>query len=187
MSSRVVLVNEDNEAHGTAEKLQAHTEGWLHRALSVFVFDEEGRLLLQQRAPDKYHSGGLWSNTCCSHPYPNESPNMAARRRLNEEMGLTCPLTPAFHFMYCAPVGARLTEHEYDHVFVGMANDITVRPNPSEVSDWAWVTPEVLRDDVEAHPDRYTVWFRRLLDRALNAVPSEVPSSKAPISSPSHR
>jgi isopentenyl-diphosphate delta-isomerase len=177
MSAPVVLVDEDDSALGTAEKLRAHTEGWLHRALSVFVFDETGRLLLQRRAPDKYHSGGLWSNTCCSHPYPDESPKAAARRRLHEEMGFSCSLTPAFHFTYRAPVGGQLTEHEYDHVFVGVADEVAVQPNPAEVSDWTWVAPAALRDDVAAHPDRYTVWFRRLLDRALAENPSADPCS----------
>jgi isopentenyl-diphosphate delta-isomerase len=172
MSTHVVLVNEAGAAQGTTEKLRAHTEGWLHRALSVFVFDREGRLLLQRRAADKYHSGGLWSNTCCSHPYPDEAPRAAARRRLQEEMGFSCSITPAFHFTYRAPVGPTLTEHEYDHVFVGVADGLDVQPNPDEVADWAWMAPSVLRADVAAHPDRYTVWFRRLLDRALAKGPS---------------
>ena len=184
MSSRVVLVNEENEVLGTAEKLRAHTEGWLHRALSVFIFDETGRLLLQQRAPNKYHSGGLWSNTCCSHPYPDEAPNVAAHRRLREEMGFSCSITPAFDFTYRAPVGDRLTEHEYDHIFIGVANGISVEPNPAEVADWTWITPETLREDVAAHPDRYTVWFRRLLDRALSEAPSGDTVSETPTSSP---
>ena len=180
MSSRVVLVNEEDEAVGTAEKLRAHTEGWLHRALSVFVFDEAGRLLLHQRAADKYHSGGLWSNTCCSHPHPDESPVDAARRRLHEEMGFSCALHPAFHFTYHAPVGANLTEHEYDHVFVGLVNDVPVRPDPAEVADWTWMSPSTLRDDVAARPERYTVWFRRLLDRALDEAPSTESLSETP-------
>lgn len=171
MSVNVVLVNEDDQSLGTAEKLRAHEEGWLHRALSVFVFDRAGRLLLQQRTADKYHSGGLWSNTCCSHPYPDEAPKAAAQRRLDEEMGFSCELTPAFHFTYRAAVAPELTEHEYDHVFVGIVDDITIRPNPSEVSDWTWITPAALRTDVETHPDRYTVWFRKLLDRGLTQAP----------------
>jgi isopentenyl-diphosphate delta-isomerase len=179
MSSRVVLVNKNNEVQGTAEKLRAHAEGWLHRAISVFVFDEAGRLLLQRRAPDKYHSGGLWSNTCCSHPHPDESPDVAAHRRLHEEMGFSCSLTPAFHFTYRASVGPRLTEHEYDHVFVGVTSGATIQANPAEVADWEWVSPEELREDVAAQPDRYTVWFRRLLDRALEAAPSGNGSPKA--------
>jgi isopentenyl-diphosphate delta-isomerase len=180
MSARVVLVNEEDEPLGTAEKIRAHTEGWLHRALSVFVFDEAGRLLLHRRAADKYHSGGLWSNTCCSHPYPDEAPADAARRRLGEEMGFSCALRPAFHFTYRAPVGGNLTEHEYDHVFVGLVDEVTVQPNPAEVTDWAWVAPSTLRDDVAARPERYTVWFRRLLDRALDAASSVETLPKVP-------
>lgn len=172
MSSSVVLVDENDEALGTAEKLRAHTEGWRHRALSAFVFDEAGRLLLQKRAAGKYHSGGLWSNTCCSHPRPDEPPKAAARRRLHEEMGFTCALTPVFHFTYQAPVGSDLTEHEYDHVFVGVADEAPVQPNAAEVADWAWMHPTSLQADVAAHPDRYTVWFRRLLDRALAEAPT---------------
>ncbi len=172
MSSHVVIVDEDDQSLGTAEKLRAHREGWRHRALSVFVFDRAGQLLLQQRTADKYHSGGLWSNTCCSHPHPNESPAAAAQRRLDEEMGFSCELTPAFHFSYRASVGDDLTEHEYDHVFVGVVDDIAIRPHPDEVADWAWVAPSALRTDVEAHPDRYTVWFRKLLDRALTNAPA---------------
>ncbi len=182
MSSPVVLVDEKNEAVGTAEKLRAHTEGWCHRALSAFIFDEAGRLLLQQRAAGKYHSGGLWSNTCCSHPRPDEPPRAAARRRLHEEMGFTCTLTPAFHFTYQAPVGPDLIEHEYDHVFVGVADEMTVQPNAAEVADWTWMSPASLRADVAAHPDRYTVWFRRLLDRALAEAPSVDAGVKDPAS-----
>jgi isopentenyl-diphosphate delta-isomerase len=179
MSTRVVLVNDDGQPTGTADKLQAHTEGWLHRALSVFVFDAEGRLLLQQRNPDKYHSGGLWSNTCCSHPHPDESPDAAARRRLREEMGFACALTPLFHFTYRAPVGDGLTEHEYDHVFVGHVTTADIRPDPDEVTDWAWIAPSALRADVDTSPHRYTVWFQRLLDPVLVDARSPV-SAEAP-------
>jgi isopentenyl-diphosphate delta-isomerase len=185
MSTDVVLVNEADAPLGTAEKLRAHTEGWLHRALSVFVFDSEGRLLLQRRTPGKYHSGGLWSNTCCSHPYPNESPLAAARRRLQEEMGFSCALTPAFHFTYRASVGPTLIEHEYDHVFVGVVDAVDVHPNPDEVSDWAWMSASAIREDVTASPSRYTVWFRRLLDQALASAPAAERPSDAPASSPS--
>jgi len=181
MSSRVVLVDENDHVQGTADKLQAHAEGWLHRALSVFVFDRHGRLLLQRRAANKYHSGGLWSNTCCSHPHPGESPQAAAERRLQEEMGFSCPLTPAFHFTYRAAVDENLTEHEYDHVFLGTVDEVAVRPNADEVADWAWMDPAALRADVAATPDRYTVWFRRLLEPILSEAPH------APTSEPADR
>jgi isopentenyl-diphosphate delta-isomerase len=174
MPPPVVLVTEEDQPVGTAEKLRAHREGWLHRALSVFVFDPAGRLLLQQRSGEKYHSGGLWSNTCCSHPYPEEAPSTAAGRRLEEEMGFTCALTPALHFRYRAPVDAGLTEHEYDHVFVGRVDDIAIRPDPAEVADWAWMDASRLRTDVAARPDRYTVWFRRLLPSVLDAADAPV-------------
>ena len=187
MSSQVVLVNEHDEALGTAEKLRAHTEGWLHRALSVFVFDAEGRFLLQKRSPNKYHSGSLWSNTCCSHPIPDESPAAAAHRRLDEEMGFTCSLRPAFHFHYRATVGPNLTEHEYDHVFVGRVERAEIRPDPNEVADWTWMSPTELRDDLETHPDCYTVWFRHIVPSLLtdtsatNAVePSGEPTGRTP-------
>ena len=167
MSTHVVLVDGDDRPVGTVEKLQAHTEGRLHRALSVFVFDDAGRLLLQKRSTDKYHSGGLWSNTCCSHPYPDESPGTAARRRLREEMGFACTLAPALNFTYRAPVGNGLTEHEYDHVFLGRVSTANIQPDPDEVADWAWMSPSALRADLDASPDRYTVWFRRLLAPVL--------------------
>ncbi|PSQ97633.1 MAG: isopentenyl-diphosphate Delta-isomerase [Bacteroidetes bacterium SW_9_63_38] len=167
MSTRVVLVNEDGQPTGTTEKLRAHTEGRRHRALSVFVFDTEGRLLLQQRTPEKYHSGGLWSNTCCSHPRPDELPEEAARRRLREEMGFACSLTPLFHFTYHASVGDGLVEYEYDHVFVGRVTTADIRPDPTEVADWAWTAPTALRANLQAAPHQYTVWFRRLLGPVL--------------------
>lgn len=170
MSSRIVLVDEDDCSVGTAEKLRAHDEGWLHRALSVFVFDSSGRLLLQQRSDRKYHSGELWSNTCCSHPYPEEPPAVAARRRLHEEMGFSCDLTPVLHFTYQAPVDNGLTEHEYDHVFAGMVDEIAVRPDPTEVADWHWVPISTLRTDLESNPSRYTVWFRRLFESVVADV-----------------
>ncbi len=170
MSNSVVLVDAANRPQGTAEKLRAHTEGWLHRAFSVFVFDPQGRLLLQKRAPGKYHTGGLWSNTCCSHPPPGADPAAAAQDRLREEMGFSCAVTPAFTKTYRAPVGNGLTEHELDHVFVATIDEVAVHANPDEVADWRWVAPAALRAHVASHPGHYTPWFRLLLDDTFAAA-----------------
>ena len=165
MEDYVVLVNERDEEVGVREKLQAHVDGALHRAFSVFVFDDEGRLLLQQRHPDKYHSGGLWSNTCCSHPRPGESVGEAALRRLHEEMGFGCALAPLFGFVYKARLGD-LYEHEYDHVLIGHYAEAPV-PNAAEVAAWRWVRPAELQASVAAEPHAYTYWFRLALGRVL--------------------
>jgi isopentenyl-diphosphate delta-isomerase len=180
MSDLIVLVNEDDQFLGTAEKYKAHAEGWLHRAFSIFLFDPSGRLLLQQRTEDKYHSGGLWSNTCCSHPRPDEPPLEAAHRRLPEELGFDASVTPAFKKTYDLPVGNGLVEHEHNHVFVGTVDSPTVRPCAEEVADWKWVAPSALREDVNARPDRYTAWFRLLLDPALDAAASLENAASAP-------
>lgn len=173
MKEYVVLVNERDEYLGVREKLQAHVEGVLHRAFSVFVFNSRGDLLLQQRHPDKYHSGGLWSNTCCSHPRPGEAVETAARRRLHEEMGFACDLTRLFGFVYEARVDTDLVEHEYDHVFAGVYDGVPL-PNGEEVSGWQWVSPEALRAGVRDAPDRYTYWFRLVLDRVLGHAETSV-------------
>lgn len=159
MAERVVLVDAEDRELGTLEKLQAHVEGRLHRAVSVFVLDDEERLLLQRRAAAKYHSAGQWTNTCCSHPRPDEAPADAAHRRLAEEMGFACELSPAFTLVYRAEVGGGLVEHELDHVFVGRWRGEPA-PDPAEADAWRWVPlPEVVRD-AAAHPERYTPWFR---------------------------
>jgi isopentenyl-diphosphate delta-isomerase len=154
----VVLVDEDDRAVGTEEKLAAHEKALLHRALSVFVFDSSGRLLLQRRALSKYHSGGLWTNTCCSHPRPGEAVLDAAHRRLREEMGFDCSLEPAFTFVYHAPFAHGLTEHELDHVLIG-SFDGTPQADPAEVAEWAWIAPGELGADLARRPERYTAWF----------------------------
>ena len=153
---------------GTADKLAVHRDGRLHRAVSVFVFDRAGRWLLQRRADGKYHSPGLWSNTACTHPRPGERPAEAARRRLEEEMGVHCPLRPAFVRRYHAALAGPepLVEHEMDHVFVGRY-DGDPAPAPDEVGDWRWMDPDELADDLAARPERYTPWFRLLRDEAL--------------------
>lgn len=187
MSHSVVLVNEEDHTLGTAEKLRAHIEGWLHRAFSVFIFNPQGRLLVQRRNADKYHSGGLWSNTCCSHPRPGESPLNAARRRLPEEMGFKAPLEAAFQRTYHLSVGERLVEHEHNHVFVGTVHDPQVQPNAEEVSEWRWVAPSVLRDDIGTRPQQYTAWFRLLLDPVLSDTPTGTGISSIPSTSPTGR
>lgn len=155
----VVLVDQQDLELGTMEKLEAHRQGRLHRAFSVFLFDEDGRVLLQQRAESKYHSPGLWTNTCCSHPRPGESTTEAALRRLSEEMGTSSELEHGFTFLYKADVGQGLIEHELDHVFFGRAGT-TLRPDPSEVKDWRWAEVVELGTEMEAHPDRFTPWLR---------------------------
>jgi isopentenyl-diphosphate delta-isomerase len=142
----------------TMDKMEAHRKGALHRAVSVFVFNEAGELLLQQRAFTKYHSPGKWSNACCTHPRLNETPLKAAGRRLKEEMGLECSLTEVLTFMYKADVGGGLAENEFDHVFISRCDQIP-QPDPEEVCDWKWASPELVQKDIQNNPDSYTVWF----------------------------
>jgi isopentenyl-diphosphate delta-isomerase len=158
MSELVILVGPDDRPVGTAPKLEVHLDGRLHRAFSLFVFDDAGHTLLQRRALGKYHSGGLWSNTCCGHPRPGEDTAAAAHRRLGEEMGFDCPLRSAFSFVYRRDVEPGLVEHEFDHVFVGRFDGTPV-PNPDEVADWRWVDPDVVLTDTVLHPQAYTAWF----------------------------
>jgi isopentenyl-diphosphate delta-isomerase len=160
---RVILVDEQDRELGAAEKLAAHVAGRLHRAFSIFVFNSAGQLLLQRRAKAKYHSGGLWSNTCCGHPRPGESTPDAARRRLREEMNIDCELRAAFEFLYRAEFANELIEHEYDHVFVGEFDGAFVAEE-SEVEAWKWTTPDELRRDMRARPGDYTYWLRAALD-----------------------
>lgn len=159
MLIEVILVNEQDEQIGTMEKMEAHAKGMLHRAFSVFIFTSKGELLLQQRAPGKYHNGGLWTNTCCSHPLPHENILSAAQRRLEEEMGFTTKLVPAFNFTYKAAFENGLTEYEYDHVFTGIY-DGQVIANKKEVSDFCYKKMEDIEMSVLSHPDKYTEWFK---------------------------
>lgn len=156
---RVVLVNERDEETGTMGKLEAHQQGALHRAFSVFIFNRAGRLLLQQRADGKYHSAGLWTNSCCSHPRPGETLRSAVRRRLREELGIRCTVEEEFSFTYRADVGNGLVEHELDHVFFGHY-DGPLQPDPAEVQDLRWMRMNDLADDLRTSPERYTAWLR---------------------------
>ncbi len=166
MEEFVVLVDEQDNQLGLMEKQQAHVAGLLHRAFSVFVFNSNGALLLQQRAEDKYHSPLLWTNTCCSHPRENETYEQAAHRRLIEEMGFDCELVGKFHFIYKAQLGEKLFEHELDHVFVGNY-DGEVQINPEEVADFKWMSMDELISDMNSKPDKYTIWFRIIFDEYI--------------------
>ena len=169
----VVLVDELDREVGLAPKLQAHQRGQLHRAFSVFVLNGRGEVLLQRRAECKYHSGGLWTNTACGHPRPGEPVADAARRRLREEMGFDCDLTPAGRFVYRAEVGT-LVEHEVDHVFHGRF-EAPPHPDPAEVSEFRWITPAAALADAQAHPERYTPWFALALAHFVeHGAPSHV-------------
>lgn len=154
----VVLVDAQDRGIGTMPKLRAHEEGRLHRAFSIFIFNSAGRLLLQKRAQGKYHSAGLWTNSCCSHPRPDEPIEVAARRRLKEELGISCELSSEFTFTYKADVGNGLTEHEFDHVFFG-TYDGPVLPDPEEVSEVRWMRMNDLADDLRLSGERYTAWL----------------------------
>lgn len=162
----VVLVDELDNEIGFMEKMAAHEKGVLHRAFSVFTFNSKGELILQRRALDKYHSGGLWTNTCCSHPRKAEATIDAAHRRLQEEMGFDCPLTKAFDFIYKKELDNGLTEHELDHVFIGVF-DGEVHYNKEEVHEIKHIELNALLEDVEANAHAYTEWFKICLKETL--------------------
>ena len=167
----VQLVDEQDNPLGTMEKMEAHRLPALHRAVSVLVFNSAGDWLLQQRANDKYHSSGLWTNACCTHPYPGEAHADAARRRLREEMGLEANggLTDIFDFVYRAKVDEKLTEYEYDRVYT-LISDEPPRPDPEEVMAVQYIKKEVLTEDMERHPEKYTVWFKIIFEKFSTLV-----------------
>ncbi len=156
----VILVNRKDKEIGREEKIKAHKEGKLHRAISVFIFNRRGETLLQQRAKAKYHSGGLWANACCSHPLPNEDLREAAKRRLKEEMGINCGLKEIFCLIYKAKVGG-LIEHEFDHIFIGKFEG-KPKPDKKEVGDWRWLSKEELKKDLKERSENYAPWFKIL-------------------------
>lgn len=160
---QVILVDEKDNPVGLMEKIKAHEEARLHRAFSVFVINKKGELLLQQRALHKYHSPGLWTNTCCSHQRQGETNIEAGRRRLREEMGLDCELEEMFWFIYRADFDNGLTEHELDHVMVGHSEDDPVI-NPDEVAAYKWMDMESVRQDIKNRPDIYTEWFKIIFE-----------------------
>jgi isopentenyl-diphosphate delta-isomerase len=167
----VIIVNERDEWLGTMGKMEAHKSGALHRAISVFVMNDKNELLLQQRAEGKYHSGGLWSNTCCSHPMPAESTMAAAHRRLQEEMGFDCELEPVFTLRYKADVGSSLIENEFDHIFYGNYNG-PVQVNKDEVQDYQYISIENLEKMMKAVPESFTPWLHLALPNFLTVIGS---------------
>ena len=173
MSDHVILVDPADRELGTAEKGEAHRAGALHRAFSIFVFNSAGALMLQRRARTKYHSGGLWTNTCCGHPRPFEPIQEAVHRRLREEMGFDCDLKEIFSFTYKVQFdNSPLLEHEYDHVFVG-AYEGDATPSPEEVDGWRWMDLGTLRKDIRENSDCYTYWLRICLERVVTHLDGE--------------
>lgn len=161
----VILVDERDNAIGTMEKMEAHHKGVLHRAFSILLFNSKGEVLLQKRAACKYHSGGLWTNTCCSHPLPDESLEAATRRKLKQEMGIDLSLQFAYKFIYRTELEKGLIEHEYDHVFVGTFNG-EPKINTEEVEDWKFADLKNLKADISKNPENYTYWFKLILREA---------------------
>lgn len=155
----VILVDENDVPVGTMEKMEAHQKALLHRAFSIFIFNTHGEMLLHKRAENKYHSAGLWSNACCSHPQPGEDSLAAAEKRLEQEMGISSKLVKAFDFIYKAPFDNGLTEHEYDHVFVGVY-DGEITADKEEVSDYYYAPAEKIKNAIASQPEAYTTWFK---------------------------
>ena len=169
MKEHVILVDEQDNPIGLMEKIEAHEKALLHRAFSVFVFNEKNELMLQQRAAEKYHSPLLWTNTCCSHQRDGESNIEAGKRRLQEEMGFSCELEELFSFIYKAPFDNGLTEHELDHVMIGRFNDEPII-NPEEVASYKWMQLEEVKSDIENHPEKYTAWFKIIFKESYNKL-----------------
>lgn len=164
---KVILVNENDEPIGLMPKMEAHEKALLHRAFSVFVFNDKKELMLQQRALTKYHSPGLWTNTCCSHQRQGESNIEAGKRRLQEEMGFVTDLKETMSFIYKAPFDNGLTEHEFDHILVGNYNNAP-SINFDEVADWKWMTLDDVKADMAEQPELYTAWFKIIFDKFYN-------------------
>ena len=181
---KVILVDKKDKAIGVEEKIKAHQERKLHRAFSVFLFNKKGETLIQKRAKSKYHLGGLWANTCCSHPRPKENPKQAAKRKLKEEMGIECNLREAFSFVYKTKLtnlgkegklsssslaAVRVGEHEFDHVFFGRFNG-KPKPNKKEVADWQWVKLADLETDIKKTPQKYTPWLKIIFKKIKKEI-----------------
>lgn len=171
----VILVNSNDEQIGTMPKMEAHEKGLLHRAFSVFIMNDKGETMLQQRAGHKYHSPLLWTNTCCSHQRVGESNIEAGKRRLQEEMGFSVDLKEVISFIYKAPFDNGLTEHELDHVMIG---NYTGEPliNSEEVESWKWMVPKDIKNDIASHPEKYTVWFKIIFEKFYSHINQNIES-----------
>jgi isopentenyl-diphosphate delta-isomerase len=165
----VILVDENDRQIGVMPKLEAHKKAVLHRAFSVFIFNDKNELMLQQRTLKKYHSPGLWTNTCCSHQREGESNIEAGKRRLQEEMGFVTDLRESISFIYKAPFDNGLTEHEYDHVLIGHYND-EPKIIEDEVANWKWIALDDVNTDLKTHPEHYTAWFKIIFDKFYNHI-----------------
>lgn len=171
---KILLVDKNDRPLGYGEKLSVHERGLLHRSFSIFIFNSSGELLLQKRAAGKYHSGGLWSNTCCSHQKPTDKIlEKAARQRLAEELGLDCELKEIFCFVYKAKVGAGLIENEFDHVLAGVS-DKKPKPNPEEASDYKYLPLTEIKKDVAANPEKYTAWFKIIIKKYFKNISAAI-------------
>ncbi len=166
MDELLILVDEMDRPLGFETKSEIHARGLLHRAFSIFVFNSKGELLLQCRAKSKYHSAGLWTNTCCGHPVKGENISDAAKRRLNEEMNMTVPLEEICVFTYTARFENGLIENEVDHIFYGVSDESPV-PNPNEVEKWKYSSAAVLKNDIKMNPEKYTAWFKIAMEKNL--------------------
>mgnify|MGYP003666343798 CR=1 FL=1 len=164
MEEKVILVNENDEQIGLMPKMEAHEKALLHRAFSVFIFNDKNELMLQQRALSKYHTPGLWTNTCCSHQREGESNIEAGTRRLQEEMGFTTDLKETISFIYKAPFDNGLTEHELDHILIGHYDDVP-KINPDEVETYKWMTLDAVKKDMVLNPGIYTAWFKIIFEK----------------------
>ena len=169
MEEQVILVDTNDQPIGLMPKMEAHEKGVLHRAFSVFILNDKGKLMLQQRAFHKYHSPGLWTNTCCSHQRDGETNIAAGKRRLYEEMGFVTDLREVTSFIYKAPFNNGLTEHELDHIMIGKFND-TPNINPEEVADWRWMPVDAVRENIQNQPENYTVWFIIIFEKFYEQI-----------------
>ena len=169
MEEQVILVDTNDQAIGLMPKMEAHEKVVLHRAFSVFILNDKNQLMLQQRALHKYHSPGLWTNTCCSHQRDGEDNISAGKRRLQEEMGFETELSEVTSFIYKAPFDNGLTEHELDHIMIGHHNDAP-DVNPEEVANWKWMAVDAVRDDIQKHPEYYTVWFIIIFEKFYEQI-----------------